>query len=1167
MIRAAHTGDIHFRPKRAGEVFASLDTLERESEEREVDLIAISGDIYDSAVFNSGSSQFPEIVERIRSLADVAPVVMVYGTPSHDIAGSLDVFEQVKSLHGIAILRPGNRYYLIEGGHVVEGTDEAYGPEQLMLFGIPEPHKGWLLAGKPAMGPEETKAAMQEGMRALLLGLAAQRKQHPDIPCLVLYHGQIRGATMDNGQVVENAIGRDDLAMIGADYYALGDIHKPQQIGDLPMYYPGSVYPTNWGETHQCGFNVVSIDNTPAPARFDGEPTTVGMFADRWVATVERVDYPHPQQLKFENVHGDNATLPDFCGKRVWSEITCTREEAASIDTEALTESLLAWGAVEGSRVTLKITATETVRAAGIESANKLIDKVNVYAENSAQDIPAGVPAKCAELEEAAAARGEHSGAWIKLRKLILRGATGIWKGQGLDEIEVDLEDFAPGLVGLLWPNGAGKTTLLENFHPWPSLVTRPGRLADHFRLRDSYRDLTWTDERSGDEYRALLQINGTSKAGEVDYLLYRNGALVDGINGRKEPYVAAIDELWGGMDLYLRSAFVSQKDAGLADSTKGERKTLMVGLSGLEYLQGYADSAKARAKLITEEIATDAGWIAATEEQLAALDDLNAAADEKRTAIRGGEEAVCKLEERGKDLKAQYDVVSAKVEMNKALLRESRDLTIRDEKLSTEASLLKRAREQWAAAVEKREHAAECIANWEELEGERKKLEAARAEKLAERNTALEAYNTRRETYDGKRRELEAAKRTAETALDTLRGERKEAMASVEMLGDLTDRPRHDTCPECGAALPWAADEAKQREEWERKLKAAQESVWELDKRIPDAEDAVEAAAKPLREIEQPERPTFGELREDSELKRITADQEYLKVAEARETVRKADEAAVRIDGIDSELVAITTERAEIDTRQGELLAAVDEELDRRYAELGTGLEQARREYAGARETLSALRAEAEAIGRQIADLELKATELAKRREKVTEKRADASEWTWLQKACGPDGIQALELDALAPSIEDVANRLLSAAYGSRFSVRFATTKMSADGKKQLEDFLIMVADNEHGDEQELSTLSGGEAVWLRRALYDAFGIVRARNTGLRFLTVFADESDGALDPEARESYFRMMMAAHDESGRHHTLVVSHGSEVQELLSQRIEPVAPQRAAEERSA
>jgi DNA repair exonuclease SbcCD ATPase subunit len=76
---------------------------------------------------------------------------------------------------------------------------------------------------------------------------------------------------------------------------------------------------------------------------------------------------------------------------------------------------------------------------------------------------------------------------------------------------------------------------------------------------------------------------------------------------------------------------------------------------------------------------------------------------------------------------------------------------------------------------------------------------------------------------------------------------------------------------------------------------------------------------------------------------------------------------------------------------------------------------------------------------------------------------------------------------------------------------------------------------------------------VWIKKAIYDAFGIIRAQNTGTKFTTAFFDEADGALDPEARERYFRMLEAAHAESGRRHTIVITHSREIQEMIEQRI--------------
>lgn len=132
---------------------------------------------------------------------------------------------------------------------------------------------------------------------------------------------------------------------------------------------------------------------------------------------VERVPYPHPEQVKWEveaerradtgRIEFDNdGEWTGTNGRRVWVEISARREVAADIDTDELLALLTANGAVEGSRVTLKITGTETVRAGNIAEVSHLRDKVEVYAENSGQEIPAGVQAKCDELEAAAAQRG-----------------------------------------------------------------------------------------------------------------------------------------------------------------------------------------------------------------------------------------------------------------------------------------------------------------------------------------------------------------------------------------------------------------------------------------------------------------------------------------------------------------------------------------------------------------------------------------------------------------------------------------------------------------------------------------------------------------------------------------------------------------------------------------
>jgi hypothetical protein len=179
-------------------------------------------------------------------------------------------------------------------------------------------------------------------------------------------------------------------------------------------------------------------------------------------------------------------------------------------------------GCGPGSRVTIETIPTETVRAAEITERKHLREKVAVYAEASDELPPAeSVLAKADELEADAGPAGAEAGAHLRIRKLRLRGATGIWKGLGVDEITLDLDAYDAGLVALIGPNGKGKSTLIENMH-LACLLTREGKLQDHFRRRDSARELWFTDERDGAEYRALMLIGWSERHREAEYHLVR---------------------------------------------------------------------------------------------------------------------------------------------------------------------------------------------------------------------------------------------------------------------------------------------------------------------------------------------------------------------------------------------------------------------------------------------------------------------------------------------------------------------------------------------------------------------------------------------------------------------------------------------------------------------
>ena len=616
-MKILHATDLHLRASRSQESLEAVDAIRTIAEENQIDLIALSGDTWDGPIQNTAGSYFPVFVERIRKLAGIAPVVMIYGTPSHDTEGSLEVFEQVQSGYGITILQPGMEYYLSDL-YAQEGWEN---PDvgELLIYGVPEPSKKWI--AKWSDNKEAAEAGGRQAMRNLFLGLAAKRREHADLPCLLLYHGEIAGASTSTGYESEKntnlVVTREDLEAVGADYVAAGHIHEPQQVG-ATIHYAGSAY-SQWGEYHKPGVNLVTIDPNA---------TTDDLFSDP--LSVQRIDLPHPQRVKITREDVERGV--DYSGKLTWYEITCTQEEASSIDTEAEKGKLIANGALEGSRVTLNILPTETVRAEEIADAQRLRDKLKVWAESSGDELSESLLEKADELEEEAAREGTGGeGAHIRIDRLDLRGAIGVWKGTGLDTVSIDFGAYDPGLIALIGANGKGKTTLIENMHPWPSMLTREAKLQDHFRLRDSYRDLYFTDERSGEQYRALMQIDGQNKSGSVDYYLYRwdgaNWQPLPGINGRKDPYIEAIENLYGSMLLYLKSVFISQRptkgNPDLSDATKGERKSLFRELAGLDYLQVHADRAKELAKEKEADINTSSGRLEALEEQLERMPEI----------------------------------------------------------------------------------------------------------------------------------------------------------------------------------------------------------------------------------------------------------------------------------------------------------------------------------------------------------------------------------------------------------------------------------------------------------------------------------------------------------------------------------------------------------------
>ena len=1141
-MRIAHIADLHCCKEHQKEALESLDEICLSLTANPVDLIAVAGDTWDASMLNTEASGFNDFVARIQNLATFAPVVMIYGTPSHDTDGSLEVFRKIRAKNTITILEAAKPYFL-ENGKIVE-TSTA--PEAL-IFGIPEPRKKYLLANATT-GKEETENAIRDAMQKLCFLLAAKRREFPDIPCVMLYHGDIAGSSLQNDRTIERgtgiAISIDDLASVGADYYALGHIHKPQQVGTLPAYYAGSIYPKDFGETHKAGFNIVEIA--------DGK------------TDVKRIDFRHPQNMKIES--GANVKIDgDYTGKRVWLEITCTKEERVLLDEEKILSELKKHGAEEGSRVTISEIPTETVRAAEITEAAGVSEKFKVWAENSGIEVKDSILQKITELDnEISTESAKAKGSW-ELVSLNLRGAIGIYKGLKKDEISINFDSFDSGLIALTGDNGKGKTTLIENCHPYPKMLTRKDKLQEQFRLRDSFREVVYRDRDTGRMVKCVIQVDGETKSGSCNYFAYdsydggKSWSAVPGLDKNLKPYEEFVEATFGPLELYLRTAFITQRPTknlpDLTDATAGEKKTLFVELAGIDYLQKFSEAANDRIKANAEKVHDSEIRIQMLQNSLGRKSEI--------------EKSLLESEKTAKEKQTELDGITAsgkkaREELNGAQERfnAEKDRLNKENGLKGDVSTLESEISNIESEISRNQEAAEKRAENEKVIAEYEDLQKVIAEERNKRNAINEANSAKMSEYLQKKSEFDEKIAEIKKNIETLTAEKnaveKEILKSENEIKfkerDIADIS--DTCPTCGQKLPAEkiAELNEKRNEAKASIKVLENAISEKKNRVSEIEKKIAELTQELSEFafSEPVKPKREEFDASAE-NEATAKLNAINIERAKSELETAKTAAVRIEGLAVQIAdkKKLLENAEKTLREVE--SKRDDGAENALNEAQKKIDSLTEKFTSVKAELAGINATIEAGKKSLAEIAESEKELEKVRKEAEKAKSESVEWELVSKAFGKDGIQVLELDALAPGISETANRILKSGYGDRFSISIETTRIGGSGKKtkQIEDFKIMV--NDDGDVTALENKSGGESVWIKRAIYDAFAVIRRRNTGFAFLTCFQDETDGALDASAKTAYCRMLEASHEAGKLRHTIIITHSNEVRAMIEQKI--------------
>jgi exonuclease SbcC len=162
---------------------------------------------------------------------------------------------------------------------------------------------------------------------------------------------------------------------------------------------------------------------------------------------------------------------------------------------------------------------------------------------------------------------------------------------------------------------------------------------------------------------------------------------------------------------------------------------------------------------------------------------------------------------------------------------------------------------------------------------------------------------------------------------------------------------------------------------------------------------------------------------------------------------------------------------------------------------------------------------------------------------------RTEQEDYTYLARIFGPDEIQLCEIQAAGPQVSTLVNSLLEGCFDNKFEIRFRTQRPKADGKGMVDDFDVEVRNKNLDRTCLVDELSGGQFVLVNEAVNLGIAIYNMRQgEGIRYETLFRDETVGALDAVNGKEYVRMLRRAMALGGFHQVIFICHTPLVWEL-------------------
>ena len=762
---------------------------------------------------------------------------------------------------------------------------------------------------------------------------------------------------------------------------------------------------------------------------------------------------------------------------------------------------------------------------------------------------------------------------------LRLKGFRGIRDGLGRDELILDLDQLAgdAALVVFAGANGRGKTTILDNLHPYLTLPSRTSSAAgfsyyEHVHLPESEKELVWSLQ--GRRYRShvVIRVNGRRRT-EAFLFVWKQDrwhpvVSADGTmsDGKVESYVRCVESLCGSAETFFTSVFSAQGQRPLSQYRNGEIKLLLGELLGQDEIVRWGQQAAETVRLLKTGLG-----VLRQEREAVEHEARRIAGEQVRAADAAADVVRCAAERDAAG--AALRAAQAELATHKAERDQAAHLLRRREQLKGErAALIAHGRSEVAA-----------LEAQEQREAERERVLRQRmAQRIAATQARRQALQ-RQVDRSARLLELAPSVRRAVTRLPlaeraaSLRGAGvRDARMQVQQWQQVqqalaTNRQRQADLEQAAGQAVMKAEDLRRRFGLTNEVPCAGSGLQGrcrlLDdahrahvlipgaegqiRRLGDQQQVLQAEHRQLAErvdalVTAPDLLAWCEhcrQRSDDRAKRLSwlaarggeVEQAAATLAEAEQALAMTALDTVTVEEAEEE-ARIAASRAAIGARRQQVAAEHRRRLDVLEQTLRSlpawspaQMERSEAEAAQAQARVeTAERAHLAALqqvqGQAVLAERVRAIAMRDRilRRRIARVEDALGTWNLFARCMGADGLIALAIDDAGPVLAGLANDLLLACYGPRFTLSIQTQVETANGSAR-EGFEILVHDADAGQSKPVALVSGGERVWINACLTRAVALYLARQLGRRYASLFSDEADGALDPEHKRMWMAM--------------------------------------------